>query len=130
MTEGFLFKDGDIINKEEVERRLLLADLRFKEAQAAKMENDVVKSSVSKDATLFKLEVAKGRFIDATKHKTELLSLTNVFISSIDRLVDRVVAVVNNSIDGGLSNIANENMRRDLVDLMNKVKLELAGERA
>jgi hypothetical protein len=130
MKEGFLFSEGEIINKEEVERRLLIADLRFKEAAAAKMENDVVKSSVSKDATLFRLEVSKGKYIDINKHKAEMLYLTNVFIKSLDNLIEKVVVVVNNNLDGGVNNIVAESIRRDLVEVMNKTKLELAGERA
>jgi hypothetical protein len=124
----FLFKDGDVLDKGEIDRRMTLADLRFKEAQALKMENDVLKSGVSKDASLFRLEVNRGKYIEIMKHKSEMLYLTNTFIKALDGVVDKVIIVVNNNLEGGVSNILAESLTRDLKDVVSRIKAELAGE--
>jgi hypothetical protein len=94
------------------------------------MENDALKSETSREATLFRLEVSKGKYIEIAKHKNELLFLTNTFIKTLDSMVDKVIIVVNNNLEGGVSNIQAESITRDLRAVINKIKLELAGEKA
>jgi hypothetical protein len=126
----FIFNPSEFISPEEMAIRSERAELRIKEAQAIKMENDALKSETSREATLFRLEVSKGKYIEIAKHKNELLFLTNTFIKTLDSMVDKVIIVVNNNLEGGVSNIQAESITRDLRAVINKIKLELAGEKA